>query len=707
MGKKEISELIEKFSLDFVMADSSSPESYTAAAEKAKALNEIFITGGGEAAEICAAINGLMDKFVRGTADSSDSKKVTEKISMLLSKSDPHQLTEKIAAPAREEKEETPAAGAVPEISTDLSLVSDFIHEATEHLDNVNSKLLVVESSPADEEAINSLFRAFHTIKSLSGFLELTELHAVVKEVENLLSGARKGAIAMNTAVIDVLFSAADAARKMTEELKKNPSKKTGLITQSGLEAVLEQVQYITGTSVAAKRQKLGEILVQEGKADETDIKEALLEQKVTHEKIGSVLQHHNAVSSADIAGALMEQKVTEETAVRVKETVKIDLEKLDRLIDTIGEMVIAESMVVNDKSISEGASAVFMGNVNHLNKTTKMLHELGLSLRLIPAAGMFQKMARVARDLSRKHNKKINFVYRGEDTEIDRTVVEKISDPLIHMIRNSIDHGIESAAERKAAGKTETALIELNAYHKGGSVYIEIQDDGSGLNMEKILRRAAENGIISESSQLSKEEIFDLIFRPGFSTASVVTDTSGRGVGMDVVRKNVEQLRGRVVVGSEAGKGTKFTVVLPLTTAIIEAIAVKVKGEKYFIPSLSIIESARPESSLFSTVNNKGVMLSFRNSFVPVFSLGGLFGDGCSAGETAQGDKIIVIVEENGKRAGIAVDEILEPQQIVVKSLGKSFDKTEGIAACTIMSDGKVGLIIDVSGIIKMATAV
>ncbi|MBN2754729.1 MAG: chemotaxis protein CheA [Candidatus Goldbacteria bacterium] len=770
MKETDVLKALEELSVEFVMADFRNPESYSAAAEKARFLSELVLSKSAEEKQACKRILENITALLRGTGSESVSAAVADDIAFMKVKADltgkekkpryeaalgiasairkfseavkaqgndnaakaaeraaesfesaikrgnagdaPHLFENMLASifQGEDRPKDTVKEETLPEIesviSGDLSLVGDFINEAREHLENINSGLLAVEANPGDEEAVNSLFRAFHTMKSLSGFFELIELHMLVKEVENVLSGARKGAIVFNGAVIDILFSAADAVRKMVDALKDNPSKKTGLITSADLDAVLDLVLSITGAPAGAEKQRLGEILVQEGKLKEAQLTEALEEQKATHEKLGEILENKNTVSEADVAGALQEQKITKESDFRIKETVKIDLEKLDNLIDTIGEIVIAESMVVNALSLSADSSVISMGNINHLHKTTKTLHELGLSLRLIPVAGMFQKMARVARDLSRKHGKKINFAYHGEDTEIDRTVVEKISDPLIHMIRNSIDHGIESEKERKDAGKPETAQVELNAYHKGGNICIELSDDGSGLNRQKILKRAVENGLVDAETQMPDQEIFEFIFRPGFSTASMVTDTSGRGVGMDVVKRNVEQLRGRVEVVSKPGAGTKFTVVLPLTTAIIEAITVRVNEEKYFVPSLSIVESSKPPAQLFSTVAGKGVMLAFRDTLVPVFSLSALLNKKESIKSTTSGEKIVVIIEENGKMAGIAVDEILEPQQIVVKNLGKSFGKIEGIAACTIMSDGKVGLILDINGIIKMATA-
>jgi two-component system chemotaxis sensor kinase CheA len=313
--------------------------------------------------------------------------------------------------------------------------------------------------------------------------------------------------------------------------------------------------------------------------------------------------------------------------------------------------------------------------------------------------------MARLVRDLGKKANKPVEFVMAGEDTELDKTVVDRIGDPLVHMIRNAVDHGLEADPEdRKRAGKPETGRVELRAYHKGGNIYIEVEDDGRGLDREAILAKARERGVVDDSDVLSDREIFNLIFEPGFSTAKKVTDVSGRGVGMDVVRRNIEALRGQVEIRSEPGKGSVFIIRLPLTLAIIDGMVIRVGLERYIIPTLSVVMSIRPDKKDLSTVLQRGEMLALQGSLIPLFRLGRLFSvDGAEQDPTKS---LVIIVEDDGERTGLVTDELLGQQQIVIKTLGETMRGIPGVSGGAIMPDGQVGLILDVGGLVKLANA-
>jgi two-component system chemotaxis sensor kinase CheA len=324
------------------------------------------------------------------------------------------------------------------------------------------------------------------------------------------------------------------------------------------------------------------------------------------------------------------------------------------------------------------------------------------MSLRMIPIKATFQKMARVVRDLARKSDKKIEFVTVGEETMLDKSVVDRIGDPLIHLVRNAVDHGIEQTIEdRFQAGKNPVGRIVLNAYHKGGNIFVEVQDDGRGLNREAIRKKAIERGLIKPEHKLNDSEIFNLILLPGFSTAARVTDVSGRGVGMDVVKRSIEDLRGNIDITSEPGAGTTISLRLPLTLAIIDGMLVRIGNERYIIPTLSIVESFRPRSKDITTVAGKGEMVSIRDRMIPLFRLANLFNIRDSAHQIE--DSIIIVVEDSGRMTGIMVDELLGQQSTVIKTLGV-LKGLNGISGGSIMTDGSVGIILDVAGIVKLA---
>jgi len=369
-----------------------------------------------------------------------------------------------------------------------------------------------------------------------------------------------------------------------------------------------------------------------------------------------------------------------------------------------IGELVIAESMVSQSEELRELNSTKLARHLSQLDKITRELQEMATSLRMVPLRSTFQKMARLVRDLAKKSGKPVEFVMTGEDTELDKSVVDKIGDPLVHMVRNAVDHGIEvSPEERRKRGKPPVGRIELRAFHKGGNIHIEIEDDGRGLDCEAILAKARERGLVREGDSLSEREIFNLIFQPGFSTAKVVTDVSGRGVGMDVVKRNIEALRGQIEIQSEPGKGSVFSIRLPLTLAIIDGMVVRVGAERYIVPTLNIVRSVRPRPQDLSTVLHRGEMLSLQGELIPLFRLAELFEIEGAQQDPTEG--LVVVVEDEGRQIGLLTDELVGQQQIVIKTLGEALQGVRGISGGAIMPDGRVGLILDVGGLIRLAS--
>ena len=381
-------------------------------------------------------------------------------------------------------------------------------------------------------------------------------------------------------------------------------------------------------------------------------------------------------------------------------ETVRVDRFRLDELINQIGELVIGASMVEQElRSVSGGLE---LQSMSALGKVVRDLQEMSLGLRMVPIAATFQKMYRVVRDVAKKLGKRIKFVTSGDDTELDKTVVDQISDPLVHMVRNAADHGIESPEDREAAGKPAEGLIRLSAFQQAGNIYIELKDDGRGLDRKRILNKAIERGIVAPDANLSEQEIDNLIFQPGFSTAAAVTDVSGRGVGMDVVRRNVEALQGSVSIRSVDGEGSTLTVRLPLTLAILDGLLVRLEGEVFVIPLLSVIESMCVGQDEIKQVVGVGEIIRLRGEVVPLLRLHSLLNiDACGPASEQQ---LVVIVEDQGRRLALKVDELLGQQQVVIKNLEANFRKVPGVAGATILGDGRVALILDVYGVSTLA---
>ena len=447
---------------------------------------------------------------------------------------------------------------------------------------------------------------------------------------------------------------------------------------------------------------RIGEILVEEGVISRDTLSEALGQQK----RLGEILVEAKAVTPQQMAQALAKQaKLAQAAPSRKAESasVRVDIEKIDKLINLVGELVITQSMLSDlGGQFTPSRLPVLQERLTQLERTTRDLQERVMSIRMMPIGTVFNRFPRLVRDLATSNGKKIRLLMSGEETELDKTVLESIGDPLTHLIRNAADHGLEPPEERVAVGKPEEGAIRLNAFHEGGNISITVSEDGRGLNREKVLAKALKQGMITENDKLTNEQAWALIFRPGFSTAEKVTDVSGRGVGMDVVKRNIEGLGGTVTIRTEAGKGTTFTLKLPLTLAIIDGLTVRVGPETYIVPLLSVIESIQPQPASVKTVVGRGELVNVRDTYHPVVRLAEAFGVKPDITDPAQA--ILVILETEGERVAVMVDELLGQQQVVIKSLEKNFQKVEGLAGATILGDGTVGFILDVRGLIELA---
>ena len=606
----------------------------------------------------------------------------------------------------------------------DPEITADFISEANEHFEISDENLLILENDPENEEAIACIFRAFHTIKGTTSFLGLPPISELAHKAENLLDEVRKKHLDFDGAVVDATFNALDLLKTMTRDLENALSAGEHFIPNTEMPAVFEQLKSAlagengapaaAGAKAGPGAAKPEEASVSDNgpSADPAAGEETTPDPAPDLEPGASPApQAPGSSGSSGAAAAADEPKSPAAngggggTTVgkSVKQTMKIDADRIDLLLETIGELVIVESIVTQEAALRQGESRELERNLGQLTKITRSLQDMGMSMRLIPIDNTFRKMGRLVRDLAKKSGKKIELVMEGRETELDKSMVEKLGDPLVHMVRNAVDHGIEhTTADREAAGKNPTATIRLKAYHQGGNIHIDIQDDGRGLDREAIAAKAIDRGLISSADNMSDEEIFVLIFEPGFSTAQQITDVSGRGVGMDVVKSNIESMRGNVRIASEKGVGSTFTLVLPLTMAIIDGMILRVGSERYILPLLSIIESFQPTKGMISTVSGKGETVPFRNRLLPLFRLGRLFhiSDAQSEPENA----LVVVVEDAGRMVALMVDELLGQNQTVIKNLGQGLKDVEGIAGASIMADGRPGLIIDVNGLVKMA---
>jgi len=384
--------------------------------------------------------------------------------------------------------------------------------------------------------------------------------------------------------------------------------------------------------------------------------------------------------------------------------SIRVNISKVDELINMVGELVITQSMLSRfgeSEEFNDSTIERLKDGLAQLEGHTRELQESVMRIRMMPISFAFQRFPRLVHDLSTTFNKKIELIMTGESTELDKTVLEKIGDPLVHLVRNSLDHGIESPEKRVSAGKSETGVIELSAFHQGGNIVIQIKDDGAGLDKDKILSKAREKGLVTSDERLSDDQIHDLIFRPGFSTADVVSDVSGRGVGMDVVRRNIRELGGAVEVKSTQGEGSVFTIRLPLTLAILDGQLVGIGEETYILPVISIIESLQVKAENINAVAGNAEVYRLRDEYIPIVRLYQIFSVEPVSTELESG--LLVVVEAEGKKIAIYVDDLLGQQQVVIKSLETNFKKIEGLSGATILGDGTVALIIDIAGLIDL----
>jgi two-component system chemotaxis sensor kinase CheA len=569
---------------------------------------------------------------------------------------------------------ESAEVGDMSAYTEDAAMLADFIVEVREHLNTIEDMLLRLESAGESSGQIDGIFRIFHTIKGLAGFLELADIRQVAHEVETLLDLGRKGQAGSLCFIADVILQAVDFIRSETDRL------------ESASAFLSEGMVSAASPSVASATSIIHKIRVVATSTQE------LREQDKKSAPVACALAHE--INSAATAPSSDAKESTHTSSVRVETA------KLDQLMNMIGELVIAQTLVSHHPEVARLRDERLAGDLALLTRVTADVQRITTSMRMVPIGNQFHRTARVVRDLARQVGKRISLSTTGEATELDKTIAEALADPLLHMVRNSIDHGIETAEDRLAIGKDPCASIQLAAYHTAGQIVIQVSDDGRGLNREKILAKALERGLVRPGALLTDGEVYLLIFEAGFSTAEAVTGLSGRGVGMDVVKKHVEKLRGRIEILSEPGKGATFLLRLPLTLAIIDGLVVCAGDNRYIVPMFSILEIVRPDASSVATVPGSGEVITVRGAVLPIVRLHERLELAYSTRELSEG--MVIVSQSEGRRFCLFVDDVLGKQEVVIKSLGMTFKDVAGVAGCAVLSDGRVGLILDVDALYR-----
>ena len=641
-----------------------------------------------------------------------------------------------------------------------------FFEESLEGLAGMETELLRLEKAAtdnghhgvaADPEILNTIFRAAHSVKGGSSTFGFDEVAAFAHVLESRLDDLRDGRSRPDRRVISLLLLSVDCLRSLIIAARTGKD-----VDKNAIDGVRVQLETLgsenpapavssapaipaqsSGTAhwdivfrphrrlfhngndplrILRELSDLGEFKVQADLAalpawEQIDPEACYLAWNI--ELIGPVTRE----TIADVFSWVMDDCTLEVTAHPVQslaprsiaeavasmdahaDTLRVSVPKVDALINTVGELVITQTMLsqLTTNFSFDNLARLFAG-IAQLERNTRELQESVMHIRMLPLSFAFNRLPRLVHDMSQKLEKKVELTIHGEQTEIDKTVIDRLIDPLLHLVRNSLDHGIEPPAARIAAGKPETGRIELKAYQKGGNVVIEVRDDGRGLAYDRIFSKAVERGLFPASSNPAPEEIAEIIFKPGFSTAEAVSDVSGRGVGMDVVRSNIRSLGGTVEVASQPGSGACFTVRLPLTLAILDGLSVQVGAHTYILPLVSIVESVRINPEQITRPAGSAELYGLRKEYLPLLRLYELFHIEPRSTDLAQG--LLVIVEADGKKAGLYVDDLLGQQQVVIKSLATHYRKVEGISAATILGDGTVAMILDVTGLIRLAHA-
>ena len=605
---------------------------------------------------------------------------------------------------------------------SDSDIVQDFLVESYENLDRLDRELVGLEKNPHDREALASVFRTIHTIKGTCGFLGFNKLEKVAHVGENLLTRLRDGQLTLNPELTTALLGMVDAVRQMLNQIEA--SGQEGERDDSVLISTLGRLQQVPGiapksesavaesSAPAALPRPIGDILMQRTGVTQAEIQLAAEMQKAGDPRhMGEILVEQGAVRPADVVEALHIQQVSRTQGTASDSTIRVDVGLLDKVMNLVGELVLARNQVLQFASRMKDSG--FVAVSQRLNLITTELQEGVMKTRMQPIGNIWGQFPRTVRDVALGCGKEVGIEMEGKETELDKTIIEAIKDPLTHLVRNSVDHGIELPDDRVTAGKARSGRLILRAFHEGGQVNIEISDDGAGLNADRIRKKALERGVVTaeQVAHMAEREVFNLIFLPGFSTAEKVTNVSGRGVGMDVVKTNVEKIGGTVDVQSTRGQGTTVRVKIPLTLAIIPALVVTCGGDRYAIPQVSLIELVR----LKADEVGKGIELvhgspvyRLRGRLLPLVYLNRELKLATNESTTKDDGAVnIIVLQADGRQFGLVVDQINDTEEIVVKPLRKQLKTVKTFAGSSIMGDGKVALILDVLGLAQRASVI
>ncbi len=585
----------------------------------------------------------------------------------------------------------------------------DFLVEATQLLNDAEQAFLALESDKHNSNLMNEIFRLAHNLKGTSRAVGFGDVAEFTHEWENLILKLKEGQIEVTDDIVSLLLECNDHVSGMIKTLnmdmdaKFNSEEIIGKIKNAlngnyhhGVAApaqVAEEVQQIQNEDIISAEDISLLENFEKGLSGEVVPDASLFTDPHPESVVENVVELKPAMQEvAPVAAPIKEVKKEAAKAATEDDSIRVSLSRVEMLNNVVGELVIIQTVLNQHRD--EVQSSLMLKSLSHLAKLSKEIQNISMSLRMVPVKSTLQKMQRIVRDTSKALNKKVHLELVGEETEIDKTVLEYLADPLVHIVRNAVDHGLENTEDRISSGKSEEGRVIISAYHEGNSLVIEIRDDGKGINHEILRKKAIEKKLISPNANLSKDELVNLIFHPGFSTKSEVSEISGRGVGMDVVKTNIEKLSGEVRVTTEIGKGSVFKVVLPLTMAIIEAMITVIGDEKYVIPLSQVYESLSPTPDLVQHVNGVGDCLKIRGQVIPLFKISKTLQR--SIEEKQIKDQIAIIVNDEEKSFAVLVDDILHQQQVVIKKLGGEIKNQKGFMGSSILGDGRPAFILD-----------
>ena len=581
-------------------------------------------------------------------------------------------------------------------IVDDKKMLGQLADEVKEHLDAAQYTLIELEYDDTNQENINKVFRSFHTIKGSSAFLGLKNFEEVGHEMESLLVLVRDGKLRITRELIDVIFFGIELIRSLVTVLETNSFEVRRIVESYKKINIFDYIQLIRKILTQYNFKKIGEILREDGKINTGDVRLILDKQNTSQKKFGEIAVEENMITRDELKEAIKKQN---QPAVSKKASyVKVSNERLNMLIDTVGELVINQSMLKQAIRSNEGVVSSER-TIAQLETITTSIKNLVLSMGMVPIADIFNKLRVVIRNTAQDLGKAVVVEIKGEDTELDRNVIESIYDPLVHMVRNSIDHGVETPDERERAKKDRIGKIVISAEHRGNGIEISVYDDGRGIDRNAIVAKALSLGMLEseKAENLSDKEVYALMFLPGFTTAKKLTEVSGRGVGLDVVKKNVDEIHGKIEISSKLGQYARFIIKLPLTLAIIEGFVTVIGENKYVFPFNSIEEIIVPEKDKITMMDDGSTMLFNRGVYIPIVISGSVLNE---VGFAKDLDKaLLIIISHDGKNYGLAVDKIIGKQEIVIKNLGDVLLSLHVFSGGTIFGDGTIGFVVDIEG--------